>query len=550
MKTLYYIMILVICLAPVAYSQVDTLEAIEVGTILAPSNITQLYTQDLNGDSLIEVILCTQNRVYIYNEADSLPFWTSPDLVRPSDLQFADIDGDSLLDVSVKDSANISIYNVFDSALIGSIAIDSQYRCYTIGGANTDNSPDILIVKQEAFDANTRPDSFWINLLYGPDFVNTNVYSDTLTNYNYRNDQFGLYDYVRQYTTRVMIKKLGTDGAEVSRICLSTNNYRDHTSSPQTLHSINDLGGLWLINPQNFQVIYSNRGLGRVEDLEPLNQAPGNQILAILSKHEMYNVYHDYRYTRSYGVLRLNESGLVDSGTVAYNRNTVNEVRNWTYAFGEMNSNFNGPEICYNFMDTLKEYSMLNVLRRWALYIPDSLASIVGIFTSTLLFPSPEIMVIGNNPTLQYLFINGVTHQINTILPNVIPTISNISDLNNDGNDEILSISGNTLHIYNLEWATPVAERPILPSEYLAVSNYPNPFNGQTIIKYNLPNQCDIALEIYDILGQKIESFEKPNQPAGLGQITWGASGEPSGVYFYRLSAGSEQKTGRMVLLK
>jgi hypothetical protein len=66
----------------------------------------------------------------------------------------------------------------------------------------------------------------------------------------------------------------------------------------------------------------------------------------------------------------------------------------------------------------------------------------------------------------------------------------------------------------------------------------------------NLPQKCDIALEIYDILGRKVESIEQPNQPAGLGQITWDASGEPSGVYFYRLSAGNEQKTGRMVLLK
>lgn len=90
----------------------------------------------------------------------------------------------------------------------------------------------------------------------------------------------------------------------------------------------------------------------------------------------------------------------------------------------------------------------------------------------------------------------------------------------------------------------------ILPGSPFVTSNYPNPFNGQTIIKYNLPKQCDIALEIYDILGRKIESLEKPNQPAGLGQITWDASGKPSGVYFYRLGAGNEQKTGRMVLLK
>jgi hypothetical protein len=102
---------------------------------------------------------------------------------------------------------------------------------------------------------------------------------------------------------------------------------------------------------------------------------------------------------------------------------------------------------------------------------------------------------------------------------------------------------------YIYDWGGKLAGE-ILPDEYLTVSNYPNPFNAQTIIKYNLPRQCDLALEIFDILGRKIESIEKSNQSAGLGQIIWDASSEPSGVYFYRLSAGNEQKTGRMVLLK
>jgi hypothetical protein len=99
------------------------------------------------------------------------------------------------------------------------------------------------------------------------------------------------------------------------------------------------------------------------------------------------------------------------------------------------------------------------------------------------------------------------------------------------------------------DWGGKIAGE-LLPGEYLTIGNYPNPFNGQTIIKYNLPQASDIKLQIYDILGREIESFGKPNQPAGVGQITWDASGEPSGVYFYRLSAGIDQKTGRMVLMK
>jgi len=548
MKTLYYLMILVICLAPVTYSQVDTLEAIEVGTIQAPSNITQLYVQDLNGDSLNELILCTSNHVYAYNQADSIPFWTSPDLVRPSDLQFADINGDSLLDVSVKDSLNIFLFDIYASALIFTTTTNNLYCCYTIGDANGDGAGDLAIVRQEPFDRDMRPDTIWMDLSNGPDFINSSNCSIPITNYEYQNSQSR--DYFRQIAKRLTIAQLGSGSIHYPRINLSTDITRGLVINSAHRSDTKFYGGMWQIDPQAFQVMYSNEDLGNSEFID-IQESQGEILLySIMSYRRELIQDLNFTYTRSYHIIRFNESGLVNSLlTVAYGQSTQGDIPNWTFAVGNLNSNFDGSELCYGFMDSLTEYSIQNDSTLWSVFNPVDSMAVTGIFKSWL-FPYPEILIRESFPDPQFLFVNGTTHQINTILPITIPTISNISDLNHDGNDEILSISGNTLHIYNLEWATPVAERPILPSEYLTVSNYPNPFNGQTIIKYNLPNQCDIALEIYDILGRKIESFEKPNQPAGLGKITWDASGEPSGVYFYRLSAGNEQKNGRMVLLK
>jgi hypothetical protein len=540
MKTLYYIMILVICLAPIAYSQVDTLEAIEVGTIQAPSNISQLYMQDLNGDSLKELILCTSNHIYAYNQADSIPFWISPELVRPTDLQFADIDGDSLLDVSVKDSANISFFNVSSSSLIYTAETDNLYRLYTIGDANGDGFYDLATVRQEN-DAAYRQDTVWVKICYGPEYSTFDSLYFLIINYSFYEAGYD------QSVNVIKIVSLGPSNDRQRRLILASQ-YEAGSDG-----YLEDGGRIWMYDIQNYNVVYSD-AIGRREAIELLSLNDNAILITSIYKYYASISHYPIHVQCSHKIAQFGPYGLLGTTTMtsvdtSIGYHPIYYGWQWSYSAGEQNPNNNGTELCFAFADWFKEYSLLDGSAIWAQPRPADSVTVMGTYNSPL-FPSPEILLKEIRPTQQYLFINGVNPQINTILPNVIPSISNISDLNHDGNDEILSISGNTLHIYNLDWATPVAEKPIMPSEYLAVSNYPNPFNGQTIIKYNLPRQSAIVLEIYDILGRKIESIEKLNQPAGLGQITWDASSEPSGVYFYRLSAGNEQKTGRMVLLK
>ena len=89
-----------------------------------------------------------------------------------------------------------------------------------------------------------------------------------------------------------------------------------------------------------------------------------------------------------------------------------------------------------------------------------------------------------------------------------------------------------------------------IPTNYLTLTSYPNPFNATTEIKYYLPTNQNITLDIYDLLGRKVETLYDGRQPAGNHIAIWDASGFSSGIYFCRLTSGGKSKVIRMTLLK
>ncbi len=91
---------------------------------------------------------------------------------------------------------------------------------------------------------------------------------------------------------------------------------------------------------------------------------------------------------------------------------------------------------------------------------------------------------------------------------------------------------------------------PSLPDRFMLLQNYPNPFNAATKIRYSLPEAYDVIIEIYDILGRKVQTLVQGRQPAGHHQVIWDAGGMASGLYFYRIQAGDYIETKKMTLLK
>ena len=89
-----------------------------------------------------------------------------------------------------------------------------------------------------------------------------------------------------------------------------------------------------------------------------------------------------------------------------------------------------------------------------------------------------------------------------------------------------------------------------LPFGFQLQQNYPNPFNASTRFSFSLPARSHVALEIFDILGERIAVLIDKDLPAGNHGLTWRADKLASGLYIYRLSAGKTTKSGKMILLK
>jgi hypothetical protein len=89
-----------------------------------------------------------------------------------------------------------------------------------------------------------------------------------------------------------------------------------------------------------------------------------------------------------------------------------------------------------------------------------------------------------------------------------------------------------------------------LPDAFTLSQNYPNPFNPTTTIVYGLRERTNVLLKLFDVLGSEIEIFVSGEQDAGYYEIEFNASRLASGIYFYRLQAGSFVETKKMMLLK
>ena len=94
-----------------------------------------------------------------------------------------------------------------------------------------------------------------------------------------------------------------------------------------------------------------------------------------------------------------------------------------------------------------------------------------------------------------------------------------------------------------------------IPKEYILNQNYPNPFNPVTTLRYDLPEQNDVTITIYNMLGRKVKTLVNSTQDAGFKSVIWDATnyqGNPvsAGVYLYKIQAGEYISTKKMVLLK
>ncbi len=108
------------------------------------------------------------------------------------------------------------------------------------------------------------------------------------------------------------------------------------------------------------------------------------------------------------------------------------------------------------------------------------------------------------------------------------------------------TFTSDSIYVDDIVWVEPNE----VPTEFRLSQNYPNPFNPSTTIAYSVPSSCQVRLTVLDILGREIVELINEQKFAGTYEVKFNASNLPSGIYFYRLTAGSFSNTKKMILIK
>jgi len=89
-----------------------------------------------------------------------------------------------------------------------------------------------------------------------------------------------------------------------------------------------------------------------------------------------------------------------------------------------------------------------------------------------------------------------------------------------------------------------------IPQSFALLPNYPNPFNPETTIRFNLPSPAQVEVSAYNLAGQRLETLLSEYMPAGSHSVGWPAGEHPSGVYIIHLSADELSESQRVLLAK
>lgn len=89
-----------------------------------------------------------------------------------------------------------------------------------------------------------------------------------------------------------------------------------------------------------------------------------------------------------------------------------------------------------------------------------------------------------------------------------------------------------------------------IPKNYSLSQNFPNPFNPVTNIAFSIPEESNVNLTVYDVLGREIKVLINEKLKPGNYQVDWNAQVYTSGMYFYRLQTDKFTDTKKMVLVK
>ena len=155
--------------------------------------------------------------------------------------------------------------------------------------------------------------------------------------------------------------------------------------------------------------------------------------------------------------------------------------------------------------------------------------------------------------TLNHCHIFKTTDFGDTWREEIVPEQVNILGINDmqflDG--DIGFGAGLNGFLYKYTTTTDVANTDnINPVNYSLFQNFPNPFNPTTIISYSIPKSNIVTIKVYDILGREVTTLVNGYKQTGRYRVEFNAADLSSGIYFYRIKAGSFNQVRKMILLR